>query len=70
MVDNTELLELRPLNAPGLERDLYRIERNSETESIVSAAEITLHRVMIGTRGIQELHEAAITLTKQISENN
>ncbi|MDR2900226.1 MAG: pallilysin-related adhesin [Treponema sp.] len=63
-MDDTELLELRPQNVPNLERDLYRIERPAETESILSARELTLYRIMIGTKGIQELHEAAISLTK------
>jgi hypothetical protein len=63
-MDDAELLELRPLNVPELKRDLYRIERADKTESISSAGELTLHRVMIGTKGIQELHEAAISLTK------
>jgi WD40 repeat protein len=62
-IDDTELLELRPQNVPDLGRDLYRVERSPETESIASAGELTLRRVMIGTKGIQDLHEAAITVT-------
>ncbi len=63
-IDDTELLELRPQNLPGLGRDLYRIERTPKTGDISSAGELTLHRVKMGTKGIQELHEAAISLTK------
>ncbi len=64
-MDNAEILELRPRNIPGLERDLYRIERPSDTESIPSSSELTLVRIRIGTRGIEDLHEAAIVLSKE-----
>jgi hypothetical protein len=64
-IDGTELLELRPQNVANIERDLYRIERAAEAESVSSAEELSLRRVMIGTKGITELHEAAITLTKE-----
>ena len=63
-IDGTELLELRPQNIPGLSRDLYRIERDPKTGAISNAKELTLYRVRMGTKGIQELHEAAISLTK------
>ncbi len=63
-MDDMEFLELRPVNILDITRDIYRVERPAETESISSAGELTLHRVRIGTRRVQELHEAAISLTK------
>jgi hypothetical protein len=50
-----EFLELRPSEPEGLARITFRISHNEET--------ITLTRVRIGTRGIQEL-ELPVTLAK------
>jgi hypothetical protein len=50
-----EFLELRPSEPEGLARVTFRINQNTET--------ITLTRVRIGTRGIQEL-ELPVTLAK------
>ncbi|AEF84843.1 hypothetical protein TREPR_1835 [Treponema primitia ZAS-2] len=58
MLDNQELLELRPQSNTGLVHETYRVERNGSSENI------TLVRIRLGTRGIQELHEAAISLAK------
>jgi hypothetical protein len=65
-VGTDELLELRPEEPqegrnpvkPG--RETFRVSR-SENEG---AAVLTLTRVQMGTRGVQELHEAPISLTK------
>jgi hypothetical protein len=58
MLDNQELLELRPRN--GQSHETYRVERAGSTDSDT----VTLLRIRLGTRGIQELHEAAITLAR------
>jgi hypothetical protein len=50
-----EFLELRPSEPEGLSRVTFRINRSGEN--------ITLTRIRIGTRGIQEL-ELPVTLTK------
>jgi hypothetical protein len=53
-IGDEEFLELRPSEPEGLTRTTFRISRNRET--------MTLTRVRIGTRGIQEL-ELPVTLT-------
>jgi hypothetical protein len=50
-----EFLELRPSEPGGLSRITFRINRSGET--------ITLTRIRIGTRGIQEL-EPPVPLNK------
>jgi hypothetical protein len=59
MLDNQELLELRPRNNTDQSHETYLVKRTGRTDSDT----ITLLRIRLGTRGIQELHEAAITLT-------
>ncbi|MDR1143564.1 MAG: pallilysin-related adhesin [Spirochaetaceae bacterium] len=59
-----ELLELRhekrteSQETEGLDRETFRVTRNSETPETV-----TLTRVRISTRGMQDMHEPAIVLT-------
>jgi hypothetical protein len=60
MLDNQELLELRPRNNGGHSHETYLVERTGKTDSDT----IILLRIRLGTRGVQELHEAAITLTR------
>jgi hypothetical protein len=57
-LDNQELLELRPLNSAA--HETYRVERGDAEE----AGAMTLERIRLGTRGAQELHEAALTLAR------
>jgi hypothetical protein len=61
LLDNQELLELRPQNGTEMPRETYRLER-SETDPEGLYKNITLVRIRLGTRGVQELHEAAISL--------
>ncbi|MDR3123110.1 MAG: pallilysin-related adhesin [Treponema sp.] len=60
-LDNLELLELRPANnnREGF-HETYRVER-SDAEDLGA---MTLERIRLGTRGAQELHEAAISLAR------
>jgi hypothetical protein len=60
MLDNQELLEVRPLNNGAGAHETYRVER-SDTEE---ADAMTLERFRLGTRGVQELHEAALSLAR------
>jgi hypothetical protein len=67
LLDNQELLELRPQNGMGMTRETYRLERSGQEdpEGIDPGGlykNITLVRIRLGTRGVQELHEAAISL--------
>jgi hypothetical protein len=67
-IEGRELLELRPETRPGaaLEaRETYLVETHSgsETPSEGGRRVLTLLRVRLGARGIQELHESAISLT-------
>ncbi|GHT74880.1 hypothetical protein FACS1894124_5420 [Spirochaetia bacterium] len=69
MLDNYEMLELRPGTISGLARETYLVERQSltaETGSPDNAPEptggLTLSRVRLSTKGFQEVHEAAIRL--------
>jgi hypothetical protein len=77
-INSQELLELRPENGgfpagvssgDGTEtggtrvREIYRVEAPAEGESPVPRKNFSLSRVRLGARGIQELHEAAISLT-------
>jgi hypothetical protein len=54
MLEETELLELRREG----NRDVYRVNRNKNAET----GELTLVRVRLSTRGIQELHETSISM--------
>ncbi|MDR1588320.1 MAG: pallilysin-related adhesin [Treponema sp.] len=64
-VNDQELLEFRPLgrseprqqNAPGTTRKIYRVDEGQAGKNP------SLSRVRLGTTGIQDLHEGAITLT-------
>ncbi|GHT98620.1 hypothetical protein FACS1894142_5190 [Spirochaetia bacterium] len=66
MLDDRELLELRPSSLPadgsasGSPRETYLVDRPVQDQE--RAQEVTLVRVRLGTRGIQELHETAISL--------
>jgi hypothetical protein len=60
-LDNQELLELRPQN--GTVRETYRVEYSPGGEND-AYENLTLVRIRLGTRGIQELHEAAISMTR------
>jgi hypothetical protein len=64
-LDNQEILELRPGGLLGLARETYLVEhRNTAAEEDSPARdELVLQRVILSTRGIQEVYEAAITLT-------
>ncbi|QQO07546.1 pallilysin-related adhesin [Breznakiella homolactica] len=66
MMGSIELLELRPENIAGLTRDVYRVERpgTGQEDDRGTAGDLTLTRVRLGTRGIQDLHEAAISLAR------
>jgi hypothetical protein len=57
-LDSQELLELRPSVGGG--RETYRVERGNAEDSDA----MTLERIRLGTRGAQELHEAAISLAR------
>ncbi|MDR1929272.1 MAG: pallilysin-related adhesin [Treponema sp.] len=67
-----ELLELRPLaggseqrredNPPEPKRETFKISRNGSKGGIPET--LTLTRIRISTRGIQELHEPAILLNR------
>jgi hypothetical protein len=59
-LEGQELLELKPGNINSLPRETYRVNRG---DAAGEDGTLTLVRVRLGTRGIQELHEAAISLT-------
>jgi hypothetical protein len=58
-LDNQELLELRPRT--DRTHETYRVDRSGIDNSVG----ITLTRIRLGTRGVQDLHEAAISLTEK-----
>jgi hypothetical protein len=60
MLDNQELLELRPLDNGASARETYRVERDAAEDSDA----MTLARIQLGTRGARDLHEAAISLER------
>jgi hypothetical protein len=60
IVDNQELLELRPRNSPDLTHETYRVERGGADNN----GAITMTRIRLGTRGVRDLHEAALSLTR------
>jgi hypothetical protein len=66
LLDNQELLELRPQNGTGMSRETYRLERPGPGTPPGADQgpyeNLTLVRIRLGTRGVQELHEAAISL--------
>ncbi|MDR1211178.1 MAG: pallilysin-related adhesin [Spirochaetaceae bacterium] len=61
MLGDTELLELRS----GTDRNVYRVNwgEGGRQNQNPPPAELTLVRVRLSTRGIQELHETAISMT-------
>jgi hypothetical protein len=59
MLDNQELLELRPLNNGDAATETYRVERDGG-----ESGAMTLERIRLGTRGAQDMHEAAISLER------
>ncbi|MDR2110757.1 MAG: pallilysin-related adhesin, partial [Spirochaetaceae bacterium] len=62
IVDNQQLLELRKDDPPdGSARETFRVESSNPASGNIYK-NITLTRVRLGTKGIQELHEAAIAL--------
>jgi hypothetical protein len=61
-LDGRELLELRPGGITGLPRETYLVARKSPEPSGGSREDLTLIRVRLGTQGIQEIHEAAVSL--------
>jgi hypothetical protein len=61
-LDDRELLELRPGGITGLSRETYLVTRQGQDEEAGSGEALTLLRVRLGTRGIEEVHEAAISL--------
>ncbi|GHV74669.1 hypothetical protein AGMMS49940_19710 [Spirochaetia bacterium] len=61
MLDDQELLELRPQNSPGPTHETYRIDRSDTSDG---NGALTLTRIRLGTRGVRELHEAAISLVR------
>ena len=63
MLDNQELLELRPRNSPGLTHETYRVDRSGTGSSDADNRVVfTITRIRLGTRGVRELHEPAISL--------
>jgi hypothetical protein len=63
-LDNKQLLELRRSNLQGTERETFRVEpANPKTPGTPAVFEnLTLFRVQVGTKGLQELHDATISL--------
>jgi hypothetical protein len=59
MLDNQELLELRPLDNESA-HETYRVERDAAEDSEA----MTLARIQLGTRGARDLQEAAISLER------
>jgi hypothetical protein len=59
-LDNQDLLELRPVNGGEAARETYRVERSDAEDP----GTLLLTRIRLGTRGVQELHEAAVSLTR------
>jgi hypothetical protein len=64
MLGDSELLELRPESGP--DRNVYRVSRAGGAGGALTGdgpLELTLVRVRLSIRGIEELHEAAISMT-------
>jgi hypothetical protein len=60
-LDKKQLLELRYAGAEGPVRETFRVELSDRGED-ARYNKLTLFRVRLGTKGIQELHEAAVSL--------
>jgi hypothetical protein len=67
-LDNRELLELRPGGITGLSRETYLVTRQTPESSAGPREDLTLVRVRLSTRGIQEIHEAAIFLAPAVND--
>jgi hypothetical protein len=67
MLDRQELLELRPQS--GTSHETYRVEHSDGREAGAYES-LTLVRIRLGTGGIQELHEATISLALIQREGN
>jgi hypothetical protein len=61
MLESQEMLELRPSNNGEAAPETYRVERDSGA--------MTLARIRLGTRGVQDMNEAAISLERNGSGN-
>jgi hypothetical protein len=61
MIDERELLELRPNGQSAAQREIYLID--SEVTDVFPRRTITLHQVRIGARGIEMLNERPFSLT-------
>jgi hypothetical protein len=59
-LDNQELLALRPVNGGTGAHETYRVERSGAEDS----GALTLERIRLRTSGVQELHEAAVSLER------
>jgi hypothetical protein len=67
LLEDQELLELRPQNGTGASRETYRVESSNRKDPAEKNPgglyeTMTLIRIRLGTRGVQELHEAVISL--------
>jgi hypothetical protein len=63
MMDDQELLELRPGSVSDSPRETYLVDRPVPQDEAEDVQErVTLVRVRLGTRGLEELHEAVISL--------
>jgi hypothetical protein len=67
-LDDKELLELRPGGIMGLSRETYLVTRQTPEAAAGSREDLTLVRVRLSTRGIEEVHEAAISLAPAVSD--
>jgi hypothetical protein len=67
-LEGKELLELRPGGIAGSPRETYLVTRKIPESSAGSRENLTLVRVRLGTRGIQEIHEAAISLAPAMND--
>ncbi|MDL2228901.1 pallilysin-related adhesin [Treponema sp. OttesenSCG-928-L16] len=78
-LDSRELLELRPGDPANNGREVYLVERTAPPESGEAESpppagsamdELTLTRVRLGTKGIQEVHESPIRLSRARPEED
>jgi hypothetical protein len=58
MLDNREILELRPLPAGENSRETYQVERDNAEDP----GTMTLAPIRLGVRGAEELHKSAVSL--------
>jgi hypothetical protein len=69
-LDGRELLELRPGGITGFSRETYLVSRQIPESSSGSREDLTLVRVRLGTEGIQEVHEASISLAPALKDTD